>query len=489
MLLQLIKKEILEHLMSLRFAIACVLCMVVVLASLFVRCQDFGQTQDDYFEESNIAKQEVENWDHPWRVVWSGLTIHRRPNPLKIFVRGLDDSYGGATLVASKEALHPITRDLKNVAVPLFPPIDLVAFVGLIMSLMAIVFGYDAICGEKERGTLRLVLSYSVPRHVVLLSKWIGGYVTLTVPFLLTVIVGTVIVQQQTDFALNSWQWTRLAAIVVLSLIYIATIYSLAIWISCLTPRTATSVLVLLSLWVVLVLALPNVGPHVAQALQPIANVQEVAQARSEKADEIWKKMVEEEMKAYDKEYGFEDFFEGAWWLSIDWDQWGPLRERVEIRRYYELERERDAHLTRLREFAKIDRHYSAQMDQQVRLTKWISRISPLSCLSLAVAELADAGLLQDKRYQKQLRDHQDVLCKYAHVEWLYRQQYELDNEGERPGPWNKSRQNPVPVFNYVPPAVGDYTKAVMIDGGILTGMALLFFMLSYIGFLRYDVR
>ena len=46
----------------------------------------------------------------------------------------------------------------------------------LIFWLLAIVFGYDAICGEKERGTLRLMLSCSVPRDTVLLAKWIGGF-------------------------------------------------------------------------------------------------------------------------------------------------------------------------------------------------------------------------------------------------------------------------------------------------------------------------
>ena len=44
-------------------------------------------------------------------------------------------------------------------------------------------------CGEKESGLLRLVLSNAAPRHQVLLSKWFGGYVTLIMPFLLAVLV------------------------------------------------------------------------------------------------------------------------------------------------------------------------------------------------------------------------------------------------------------------------------------------------------------
>ena len=55
MLRQLIKKEILEHLMSLRFAIACVLCLVVILCSIFVRGRDYSQVMDDYQQESAMA--------------------------------------------------------------------------------------------------------------------------------------------------------------------------------------------------------------------------------------------------------------------------------------------------------------------------------------------------------------------------------------------------------------------------------------------------
>ncbi len=34
----------------------------------------------------------------------------------------------------------------------LFPPLDLVFIVSIIMSLMAILFSYDAVCGEREKG-------------------------------------------------------------------------------------------------------------------------------------------------------------------------------------------------------------------------------------------------------------------------------------------------------------------------------------------------
>ena len=159
MLKQLVKKEILEHLMSLRFAITCVLCLMVILSSLFVRGRDYTQASEDYFESVAMERTRMDTITEPWSLPWRGLRVYRQPNPLKIFVRGVDESNGGSVKINAHEPLQPVMQRLQNPSGYLFPSMDIVSFVGLIMSLMAIVFGYDAICGEKERGTLRLILS------------------------------------------------------------------------------------------------------------------------------------------------------------------------------------------------------------------------------------------------------------------------------------------------------------------------------------------
>ena len=63
MLGRLIKKEILEHLMSLRFAIACVLCLIVILSSLFVRCRDYAQVLDDCHQELAMERHRIDTMD------------------------------------------------------------------------------------------------------------------------------------------------------------------------------------------------------------------------------------------------------------------------------------------------------------------------------------------------------------------------------------------------------------------------------------------
>ena len=111
MLLRIIGKEILEHLMSLRFAIACVLCFTVILASLFVRGEEYMLVAGDYREESVALKYDMEKMDHPWMIVWRGITVNQAPNPLKVFVRGVEEGRQGRQRRQGRELYTPGRKD------------------------------------------------------------------------------------------------------------------------------------------------------------------------------------------------------------------------------------------------------------------------------------------------------------------------------------------------------------------------------------------
>jgi ABC-type transport system involved in multi-copper enzyme maturation permease subunit len=486
MLWRLIRKEILEHMMSLRFAIACLLCFGVILATLFVRGQEFRLAQGDYNEDSVGNREAVNKLDHPWRIIWRGLAEDKAPNPLKVFVRGVEDGNRLTVRYNGHRWLEIFGEEDRSPLLYLFPAMDLIGFVGLIMSLLAIVFGYDAVCGEKERGTLALMLSYSVPRDRVILAKWLGGYVSLIVPFLLTSICGAAIVLAQPEVALTASQWARLAAICGLALLYIAVIYGLAVWVSGLAWRGATSVLVLVTLWMVFVLIVPNLSPYLARVWRPTRNPLEIEQARSRAYMEIWTRVVTEPMAAYDKEHGFGE----RWWEQIDWSKWDERRIKAAQRRVYELGLEKKANLERLDTYAKLEQGFQPELDAQTAASEWISRLSPFACFAMAATELTDTGALSKQRFIDQMRQHQRLLCVYAADEWIALDGYELDHNGKSAPRWIKeNRKKPIPTFAFAPPAGREYFREALLDAGILAGAALVLFLLSTVAFLRYDVR
>lgn len=484
MLLRLIQRELLDHLLSLRFAIACILCFIVILTSLYVRCGEFAQRSSDYFEDRTTETNRLKNINRPWRLEREGVNINQPPSSLSVFVQGSDTGSITARVTTSDEP-QLLSSDSANPTTLLFPPTDVVSFVGIIMSLLAIVFGYDTVSGEKERGTLRLLLSYSVPRDTVLLGKWIGGYVALTVPFLLAIFSGAAVVLVQPSISLSAGEWGRLGLVSVLSLVYIAVMYAAAVWVSCLTARSSTSVMILVTVWMVLVLAVPNLAPYFARSILPPPNPTELLKAKEEKRTAL-RQEIERKMEIYDKE----NFAAGTpWHTQVSWrEPEGRKKGMMRWRRSTELEYE--AAIRRIRDIDQLNADYANRNATQSGIGKWLSRVSPFACFASASAELTDTGQSGRRRFLKLVRTYQETLATYVHDEMVAQFDYEIETGQHAPN-WSdpSNRKNPIPVFAYSPPPPSEYVAASATDVAILVASVILFFMLSYKAFLRYDAR
>ena len=74
--------------------------------------------------------------------------------PFQALVRGLSDDVN----------LDTFDNDPLPV---MFPLIDLTFIVTILLSLAALILSYDAVCGEKEDGTLKLMLANGLPRFKI----------------------------------------------------------------------------------------------------------------------------------------------------------------------------------------------------------------------------------------------------------------------------------------------------------------------------------
>ena len=182
MLLHIVRKELLDQLRSLRFAIACAVCLLVMLLSSVVLTRDYGEALSTYNMNRVMHRNELEQRTQI-RSVNEGMTVDRPLNLMNTMVRGLSQELTESVKIQPGNRLDfPETWE-GNPVLPLFPAVDFVFIVGVIVSLLALAFGYDAVSGEAESGVIKLLLSYSVPRDTVLLGKWIGGYLALVAPF------------------------------------------------------------------------------------------------------------------------------------------------------------------------------------------------------------------------------------------------------------------------------------------------------------------
>ena len=104
----------------------------------------------------------------------------------------------------------------------------------LVLSLFAILFAYDAVSGEKERGTLRLSFANNLPRGIFILGKIFGSFLALAVPLLVPILLGCMLLPLL-GAPMTSDDWFKLGCIILAGLLYFGVFLTLSVFMSALT--------------------------------------------------------------------------------------------------------------------------------------------------------------------------------------------------------------------------------------------------------------
>ena len=158
----------------------------------------------------------------------------------------------------------------------------------MILSLCAIIFSFDMISGEKVLKTLSLSLSNSVNRTKFLIGKWIGGFSSLIIPFLIMFVFTLVVVLLSPRVQLRESDLVKLSLFLLSALIYLSFFFSVGLTISAITSRPSSSLVISLFAWTLIVFVAPNLGNTVARQIYPVASIQQFEMKRNH----IWVKEV-----------------------------------------------------------------------------------------------------------------------------------------------------------------------------------------------------
>ena len=265
MFLTLLRRELLDNLMTFRFAAAVVIMLLLVVANTLVLINDYELRLADYNTAVKTHRQELllENKTYSDGMLshWGTIIVDRPPNPLSIFNTGLDKRLGNEIRVS--HIFTPTIWDANKHAAdnPYFnilTSIDIVLIFQGILSLLALTFAYDAIAGEYEHGTLRLVLSHPVRRGSILIAKYIGAMVCLLVPLLMSLLLMLILLTTSAMISLNTDDFLRIGGIVLTSVVYLSLFYLIGMLISAMTRRNSTALILSMFVWGFLVLVYPN---------------------------------------------------------------------------------------------------------------------------------------------------------------------------------------------------------------------------------------
>ncbi len=249
--------ELTQNLYNYKFILLLALSISLPIITVPLLIHDFH----DRLQAYNLA---VEKDAHDLRKIpaYSALqiAIHKPPSLLAIFSEGIENQTSNRVAVSLKQLLA-LDREpgRVNPFLALFPSFDLTTIVLMFFSIFALAFSYNLVCGEKEKGTLGLVLSHSVSRATFLLGKIAGGLVVLLIPLAFFFGITLVIIEVMSSEAIKSSEWKYAFLVLLASMLYTTVFYLLGVLFSTATHRPATSFLISFSCWAVLVVVMPQV--------------------------------------------------------------------------------------------------------------------------------------------------------------------------------------------------------------------------------------
>ncbi len=378
---QIAKKEIRNNLYSIRFP-----ALLVISAILFILNAILAVTEP----VQQIPKPNPST---------TGVTVSRQNDRLQFCVRGTKSDRIRRVEVKLGGAIEPRTMDdpnrlptgdrLGRFALPHADHIDWVFIIKIMFSLFAIIFTFDAICWEREQGTLTLMCANPVSRSSVLLGKYLGACVTLLIPLMMGVILNLLIILVAGSIAgtvsLQMAHWLRIGLLIIASILYISLFVLLGLLVSDALQRPSSSLLILLAFWVALVIVLPNLAGIIAEQTSETESEYQLSRRRRQ----IW-------------DLG------GITELNGQFDS-GRITTQEELDRATE-----EIFSNMIKILNNAESEHRAALIAKRRSARRIAMVSPAAIYQYTSEAIADSGFERQQRFLKSVRGYYLIYEDYV---------------------------------------------------------------------------
>lgn len=526
-------KEFFNNLVSARFTVGFILCLFLIPFILFVTINDYKSQVRTY----EVEKQRAERRNEVR--VYSALRpdIVKPPEPLSIFSKGISYNVGNSVRIWFGE--KPLLSTGRNAArenphLNAFFTIDFISIIAILISLLALLFTYDSCSGEREQGTFKLFMSYSISRYKILLSKAIGTSLTLLPILLICYILSILIMLLYGNLSFSVHDIVRMILLFCLSTVFFLLFIALGLFISTRTRSSITSIIVCLFIWVSVVFIVPNLAVYAAQSFVKVRSQENLNSALGELNREFGEKQ---------QEYRQRITTPDVWFMHFNHNGGGDgYRELAGTAdKTYEFYRQLNAYCEPLRvDYADkkwpIQKAYLDELESQRSLAEVLSLLSPSEIFRLAASSLCRTDVDAHYSFLDRTRIYRDELIQFFKEEKIFDSyQYftrvqpekfrtadeiiQITTEGRfqtvaEYGAWAQNRSDifsvfkaqlpeperrnsyyspldlsNVPKFQFKPNKIMDDLKNSIAKISVLIIASILLFYLSFISFIHYDVR
>ncbi len=489
----LVEKELRDLIGTPRFVLTFAISSLLILLAFFMGANNYRLMESRYDSARQESNRQIESLTtEQWVMV--SPTLFVPPSALAALVSGVSNDIGRSVSIQGRGELNLENSYFSdNTAAAVFRLLDLEFVLTIVFSLFAILFCYNAVNGEKEQGTLRLLFSNSLARDQYILGKIAGSFLALGLPLLVPILIGCLLFMLM-GIPMTGDEWIRLAGIVLCGFLFFGVFVMISILVSALTVRSSSSFILLLVIWILAILIIPRTAVLFAGRAVEVPSVDEISYQKRQ----LQMQLVQDDMKALAQALGGESDG-GSMRFEFNEESENPeeaqrkMQERMEKfqQTQQELADARDEKMNSLSEKLNTER-YNRQRVQQ-RWAFGLARISPTSPFTLAITNLAGTSLDAEDAFMEAARTYQQSFRTFQEKKagmsggggFMIVMRTEDENHPE-PEPINVSE---LPAFEYTPPQMASILPSLALDVGLLVFFNLAFFAAAFVAFLRYDVR
>jgi ABC-type transport system involved in multi-copper enzyme maturation permease subunit len=396
-------KELKSILVSPKFPVTFAVSSALILLSVFMGIREYRGSDDQYRAAGELVRQEMRETRG-----WGSLNnrIYREPDPMQIFASGVNNDVGRLSGISAWEPVKLSSSSYSDDPIyAFFRFIDFTFIVQVVLTLFAILFTYDSINGERESGTLQLMLSNAVPRAEVITAKFAGAWLGLVVPVAIPVLLGISLLLLL-KVPMTGEHWARLGLLMGASLLLFTFFIAFGILVSSMTKRSNISFLVCLVSWVAMTLIVPRAGMMLAGQLVKVPTDAEVDSRQDsfskDRWDAHWKSMSERWEQRMTPLEGLPEEARKAKREEMEW-AWAE-EDRVARDSMHAVI---DGNARKLREELR-----NRKLERE-RLAFTLSRFSPVASFQLAAMKLAGTDISLKTRYEDALETYRTEFNKY----------------------------------------------------------------------------
>jgi ABC-type transport system involved in multi-copper enzyme maturation permease subunit len=535
MIFQIAKKDFLNNLLSARFIIGFILCLVLIPFSIMISIDDYRDQARLYRLNRDSADQDIKSVR-----VYSALRpeVVKPPEPLSVFSKGISGNIGNRVKIYLGEkpmlaAGKPAARD--NPYLNAFFSIDFAGITAIIFALLALIFSYDVFTREKEDGTLRLQMSNSLSRSRFFAGKVLGIFLILLPILLFCYLLGAVIILLSRDPSFTAVEWGRIALLFAASLLYLAVFIFIGLLVSTRCKTSVTSLIICLFLWVFFVFVIPNLSVYFAESFARVQSrdnltrvIEDLNKELRRKIDDHFKTLPKPDWEMYWYNSGGADGFKEIYGSS---------------KSLFERERLSSAYAEPLR-IDYADKKWASQaaylesLARQQSVADRISLISPAGILRIVASAICLSDAHSQDRFMDLTRQYRETFIRYlesknifssfryitptpprsfmtgdeiiekrtggefktqkALDEWAGRQKDRMSSfeklrkieiPGTRPDDYPYLDISDMPQFQEQPKLLFTGLESTIVNIGLILIECVILFYVGFVVFIRYDVR